>query len=195
MRKIICIVGESATGKDTLVQNLLQTKKKACKAVSYTTRPMREGEIEGVDYHFVTDKRFDELRKSEGFIEETEYLVNGNVWHYAFGNNTFNDSKSYLAVVNPRGLKAILSIPELKKDVFVIRLRCSAEARKERYFERDKKTPKKIVMKRWNARLAQDEEDFKDLARLFANTKVNNTTIYTDNLTPGEVSRTVAGLI
>ena len=53
MGKIFCIMGKSATGKDTIYKKILQNSElKLRRIVSYTTRPIREGEEEGVEYYF-----------------------------------------------------------------------------------------------------------------------------------------------
>ena len=50
--------------------------------VSYTTRPMREGEQDGVEYHFVTEKKLDELKKEGKVIECREYHTIHGIWSY-----------------------------------------------------------------------------------------------------------------
>lgn len=53
MGKIICLMGKSSSGKDTIYKNLMEDKSLGLrKLIPYTTRPMREGEQEGVEYHF-----------------------------------------------------------------------------------------------------------------------------------------------
>ena len=57
MGKIFCIMGKSSTGKDTLYQRLLDREDlKLQQIVSYTTRPIRAGEIDGIEYHFCTQE-------------------------------------------------------------------------------------------------------------------------------------------
>lgn len=51
------LMGKSAAGKDTLL-NKLVAQGKYKPIISYTTRPMREGETDGVEYHFVTETQF-----------------------------------------------------------------------------------------------------------------------------------------
>lgn len=53
MGKIFCIIGKSSTGKDTLYQRILGRHDLALRQiVSYTTRPIRAGEVDGIEYHF-----------------------------------------------------------------------------------------------------------------------------------------------
>ena len=55
--KIICVIGKAAVGKDTLVNELLKDNQYR-KAISYTTRPKRAGEIDGKDYYFISLEEF-----------------------------------------------------------------------------------------------------------------------------------------
>lgn len=56
MGKIICLMGKSSSGKDTIYKNLMEDKSLGLrKLIPYTTRPMREGEQEGVEYHFTDE--------------------------------------------------------------------------------------------------------------------------------------------
>lgn len=83
MSKLFCIMGKSASGKDTIFKKLTQDKNLNLKrVVSYTTRPMREGEQEGVEYHFVTTKRLEELEKKGKVIECRDYSTVHGIWSY-----------------------------------------------------------------------------------------------------------------
>lgn len=64
---MLVILGESASGKTTLLNNFIKANPKYHKIVTYTTRPMREGEVDGVDYHFISKATFDEFIK-RGFF-------------------------------------------------------------------------------------------------------------------------------
>ena len=76
-RKPLMILGPSAVGKDTMINRL---KKKYPNVVnklpSYTTRPKREGEIEGVDYYFVTKEEFQIMRDKGCLFGIQEYNKN-----------------------------------------------------------------------------------------------------------------------
>ena len=74
MNKRIILVGPTASGK-TFLRNRFEDKGFECD-VSYTTRPMRPGEKDGVHYHFLEVKIFEEMIKEGGFYEWVEY--NGN---------------------------------------------------------------------------------------------------------------------
>lgn len=83
MSKLFCIIGKSASGKDTIFKKLTQDENLDLKrVVSYTTRPMREGEQEGVEYHFVTAQRLEELQKEGKVIERRDYSTVHGIWSY-----------------------------------------------------------------------------------------------------------------
>ena len=105
---MLCLCGESGVGKDTLMKKLIE-KYNYRRLVTYTTRPKRDGEVNGIDYHFVTPKVFHELCASDFFAETTSYTVaNGEVWEYGTAIKDVKDDT--IVILNPHGLK------ELKKD-------------------------------------------------------------------------------
>ena len=63
------IEAPSGTGKGTVIKELLKNDKNIKFSVSVTTRAPREGEVEGVDYYFVTDEQYDEFLKQDAFYE------------------------------------------------------------------------------------------------------------------------------
>jgi guanylate kinase len=66
---LIIILGPSGVGKSTLLDRLLLQFPQLRDTVTYTTRPMRQGESEGKPYHFVTPQRFQELIQQGFFVE------------------------------------------------------------------------------------------------------------------------------
>lgn len=83
MGKIFCIVGKSSSGKDTIYKKLLEDERLDLKKiVSYTTRPMREGECDGVEYYFVTIEKLESLKAENKIIECRSYNTVHGVWYY-----------------------------------------------------------------------------------------------------------------
>ena len=83
MSKLFCIMGKSASGKDTIYKCLVQDEELGLKTVvSYTTRPMREGERDGVEYHFVTEAVLKELQDAGKVIECRDYDTVHGIWSY-----------------------------------------------------------------------------------------------------------------
>lgn len=110
---MICIVGASGSGKDTLL-NIFE-KLGFKRVVSHTTRPKRSGEINGVNYHFVSEEKFDQLEKDGQFVETTKY----HLWRY--GVLAKYCTRDAVFVIEPIGLEN-LKIAMGTKDLFVIKI-------------------------------------------------------------------------
>ena len=68
--KIVIISGFSGVGKGTVVKKLLEDYDHYVLSVSMTTREPREGEINGVNYYFVTNEEFEKMIGEDGFLDE-----------------------------------------------------------------------------------------------------------------------------
>ena len=105
---MLCIVGGTGVGKSRLTK-ILTSQYGYEKLVCYTTRPMREGEVDGTDYYFIDKKIFDSLCAGDFFAETTSYKVaSDEIWEYGTARKDVTDDK--IVILNPSGLK------ELKKD-------------------------------------------------------------------------------
>jgi len=79
--RLIIISGPSGAGKTTVVRRLLEKSQLPLElSVSATTRPPREGEVEGRDYHFLTARQFREMRQKGQFLECFEVFGKGH-WY------------------------------------------------------------------------------------------------------------------
>jgi guanylate kinase len=81
--KVFVITGPSGVGKGTLIKRLLERVPELALSVSATTRSPREGEEDGVDYHFLTEDQFQERRDAGDFLEFASYSGN----HYGTLNS------------------------------------------------------------------------------------------------------------
>lgn len=82
MGKIFYVMGKSASGKDTVYKLLLERNPDLKTVVLYTTRPIRDGEREGVEYHFSTAEALRKARESGHLIEERTYDTIFGPWSY-----------------------------------------------------------------------------------------------------------------
>lgn len=83
MGKIFCVMGKSATGKDTIYQNLLETDALQLKRIiPYTTRPIRDGEEAGREYHFCTEEDVQRLDAEGRIVEMRAYNTVYGIWKY-----------------------------------------------------------------------------------------------------------------
>ena len=99
---MLVIVGESASGKSTLVDMLVHANPGYHKIITYTTRPIRNGEQDGVSYHFVSEETFNEMVEKNKFIEHANYRG----WQYGLPKEECVDDYA-VAVVTPTGLRAL----------------------------------------------------------------------------------------
>lgn len=115
---MLILVGPSASGKTQIVKILIE-KFGLNKMVTYTSRAKRPGEIDGVDYFFLSKEEF-EKRINEGFFIE-HVVYNGNY----YGTSVSQVSSDKVVILEPTGLKHYLS--KIRDDVKVVFLRCSKE--------------------------------------------------------------------
>lgn len=100
MGKIFCMVGKSSTGKDTIYK-LLQNREELAldRIVTYTTRPIRQGECEGVEYHFTDENGYMSLKAANKIVEERVYNTVHGPWRYFTVNDEgLKQDKNYLMI-------------------------------------------------------------------------------------------------
>ena len=81
--KIFFVMGKSASGKDTIYKKLLEYFPELKTVTLYTTRPMREGETEGVEYHFIRAEQLETMKSEGRVIEMRTYQTMYGPWSYA----------------------------------------------------------------------------------------------------------------
>ena len=82
MGKIYCVMGKSSSGKDTVYKKLKEQYKEFRLIVPYTTRPIREGEKDGVEYYFVDPEQFRAMKEDGKVIESRPYNTKCGIWTY-----------------------------------------------------------------------------------------------------------------
>lgn len=110
---MIVLVGESASGKSSIEKYLVDNYGYN-KIVSYTTRQPREGEINGIDYHFINVEQFRRLKEQNFFAETAIY----NGWYYGVAKKDCTDDK--VAVLTPHGLRQVSKIKDINVISFYI---------------------------------------------------------------------------
>ena len=99
MSKIFYLMGKSASGKDTIYKKVKEQMPELKTIVIYTTRPIREGELNGREYHFVDDDKLKELQEAGKVIELREYNTVHGIWKYFTADDgQFDGDDNYLAI-------------------------------------------------------------------------------------------------
>lgn len=156
---LFCILGKTASGKDT-VSRIVAREMNIPLLVSHTSRPMRTGEQEGINYHFVPDYVFDDMEKHGDFIETTTYHISSENRDYKYGynKNVINSCEIGMCIVNPHGLYSLLESDE-DLNIVAIALERNDKARALSYLTRDDNVNVDEFVDRW----IRDRNDFKDL--------------------------------
>jgi len=97
---MLVMVGASASGK-TEIAKILINQYHFKKMVTFTTRPMREGEKHGVDYYFLTPKEFLLKKENGDFIETVEYA------NHCYGTSFKEASQNRVLIVDPNGANVL----------------------------------------------------------------------------------------
>lgn len=145
MEALITITGPSCSGKTTL-QNWLFGLGKFERIVSFTTRPPRDGEVDGVDYHFKTNTEIDELKKRG---EIAEFIQFGSYYYGILGQELKMKlaQQRTVAVVEPNGVMQLSQYcKENNLRHFAIYLTNPPIVTTARFLNRLKDNPKALVL-------------------------------------------------
>ena len=97
--KLIVVSGPSGAGKSTVISRVMQRRYDLCFSVSATTRDPRPGEVNGVDYFFVTWDEFDRMIGEDELLEHAEYV-----------GNCYGTPRAYVAAKQREGMNVLLDI-------------------------------------------------------------------------------------
>lgn len=107
MRKnVFCFVGESGSGKTTYINQIMKDKRFIDKVnlkllVTGTTRKMRPGEVDGVDYHFMTEEEFLKIPNSELIGSRSYYTLNNGTIYFFTKEEYVQTHTNLLCVTSP----------------------------------------------------------------------------------------------
>ena len=159
--KIFVILGKSASGKDTVFQRICQ-ECKLTPITYYTTRPRRNGEVDGKDYFYVSDKFIADAEKDGTLIEKRVYDTVKGLWTYATINDgQFDTNANSIIVLPPKGYEFFIEYFG-KNRVVPIFIHVPDGIRPRRSIERDEKQEVPNYLETCR-RFLSDAEDFKNL--------------------------------
>lgn len=152
--QIVALIGKAGAGKDSI-------QKATCELhplmfhpiISCTTRPAREGEIEGVDYHYISLNEFTRKVLNGDMLEATEFRD----WFYGTTLDSLSTDKINIGVFNPAGVEALLEDPRL--NVIVFEVNAPDKQRLMRYLNREEMPDCAEMCRRYFT----DEKDFSAL--------------------------------
>lgn len=156
MYKIVTLTGKAGAGKDRIMQEVLKVLKEESpeftinEIVSCTTRPMREGEVNGKNYYFLTHEEFAERLADGTMVEATIF----NDWCYGSCLEHMNEDGINIGVYNPEGVGILQSIPDIM--VYSIFVDAPDKVRLLRQLNREENPDVKEIIRRFGA----DEADF-----------------------------------
>ena len=163
MYNVIAVMGKSGSGKDTFVKEALRREPSLHNLVSYTTRPIRENEINGVDYHFISEDDFIEQINSNKMLEYNIF----NQWYYGTSIEDFSTEKVNIGVFNPQGVRDLIKNDNV--NVTVLYLTTNDKIRLIRQLNREDNPNVDEIIRRYST----DKKDFSDLTFKY-NKLVNN---------------------
>ncbi len=151
--RLLAVIGKSATGKDTLIHKLrkILPEDKYNIVIKTTTRPRRVGEFEDLDYHFLSDKEFKDVRSADGIVVSSQF----NSWHYGIQMADIDKNKINIVEMNPTEYETLKNSKTFSTKV--IYLLGSKKLRLQRAINRAREEDIDEVIRRYHA----DEEDFK----------------------------------
>lgn len=144
---MLILTGPSACGK-TEIAKLLIAKYNMKKMVTYTTRLMRVGEVDGVDYHFVSLEEFIKMKENNEFVETTYY--NNNY----YGSRKKDISFDKVVILDPYGVNIFSKV--IGEEIITIFLNTPEDVRIQRMINRG--DDDQIIQKR----IPNDRELFKE---------------------------------
>lgn len=177
---MLVLIGKTATGKDSIKKELLKLGMDS--VVTTTTRPMREGEIKDVTYHFIDKSQFRRLKIQGFFAETTSYDTVHGIWHYGTQYKDLENNNNKVIILNPYGIKTFADKLDISKWL-IVHVTCPEKTLLERLKSRgdDQKESER--------RLEADRKDFANIERFVDIELLNDGT-----KTPEEMARMIKSL-
>ena len=158
----------SASGKDTICHKLEKDNFK--RVITYTTRPPRDNEKDGVDYNFISKEEFDNLIENGNMIEYHTYNTAFGTWYYGSSNLNIDLNKhDYIIILTLEGAREFINYYGANNCI-IFYIDCPRKIRESRAESRPN-----FNKNEWERRLITDKEDFseKNICEV-ANFKIRN---------------------
>lgn len=157
MKRVLAFVGPAGAGKDTVAKLIHEALPGSHMIVSCTTRPPRDYEVDGVDYHFISGEEFAEKVLANDMLEATCF----NDWFYGTMASDLIDGWN-IGVFNPEGWESLNQMKSPDLHVYGFYVSAKDKTRLLRQLNREENPDVHEIIRRFKA----DEEDFANLAEL-----------------------------
>lgn len=149
--KVIAICGKSAAGKDTLLKEIMKLENTNLhEIVSCTTRPPREGEVNGKNYYFFSVEEFLNKVNNNEMLEHTQFRE----WYYGTSLDSLQLNSINVGVFNVDGIERLYENSNI--ELYVIKVVASDKTRLLRSLNREKNPDVHEIIRRYTT----DEKDF-----------------------------------
>lgn len=155
--KVIAICGKSASGKDTLLRNIMTNYPWLHRIINCTTRPPRENEVDGKNYHFLSLEEFAHQDVMGNMIEIAQFRE----WFYGTSFSDLSEDEINIGVFNPAGIYALMQLENV--DLYVVQVEASAKTRLLRSLTREDNPDVDEIVRRYLA----DKEDFEVFSQVY----------------------------
>ena len=153
--RVIAICGKSASGKDTLLHQIIKQNPEVHEIVSCTTRPSRQGEIDGVNYFFLTLEEFAHKDAMGEMLEVSKFRD----WYYGTPIDGLNKDLINVGVFNPTGIYSLFNDDRI--DLYVVLVQASDKVRLIRSLRREANPDVDEIVRRYST----DKEDFETFSQ------------------------------
>lgn len=172
MYNILALIGEAGSGKDTILRKLIDDTKHYYNGklplheiISYTSRPPREKEVDGINYHFISAEKFAEMILQNQMFEATVF----NEWCYGTGIESVKEGAINVGVFNPEGAEILLH--DKRVNLIIVYIHADDKIRLIRQLDREANPNIDEIIRRYKT----DKLDFEDADDLCNWLYTNNT--------------------
>lgn len=149
---MVVLSAPSGCGKDTVFKELSKIRDDVCESVSATTRNPREGEVNGVNYYFKTDKEFKDMIENDGLLEYAQY----NGCYYGTPvcgvEKSVSEGKICFLIIEVQGAKRIME--KCPDAISIFLMPPSIDCLKDRLLKRNTDSEEMILNR---IKIAEDE--------------------------------------
>ena len=162
---MIVLTGMSCSGKSAILKALQKLGYE--RIITYTTRPPRRGEKDGVDYYFISDRLFNIKSANNEFAEVESFQTTSGTWHYGSRVWGYLQNDKSAIILTPKGVRAVKN-KYPKADIPVFYIETPEFVRYQRMKNRGDNKQEAA------RRRERDKEDFKDIEQIMDYKIVND---------------------